>query len=132
MVQAILEVDYPCKFWKCWNCTRVTMAISKFSKIQSGNLSQINLSKMWLLANLLCFLINNDIISEVYNRVIWSTFFTCNFQINKKAYLQNLKFLPIAPNISMTPIYTKKIITLKKDICKSENTHITLFIVIIF
>ena len=31
-----------------------------------------------------------------------------NFQINKKAYLQTLKFLPIPPNISITPIHTKK------------------------
>ena len=45
---------------------------------------------------------------EVYNRYFWRTLFTCNFQINKKAYLQTLNFLPITPNISMTPIHTKK------------------------
>ena len=45
---------------------------------------------------------------EVYNRYFWLTFITCNFQINKKVYLQTLKFLPIPLNISMTPIHTKK------------------------
>ena len=44
----------------------------------------------------------------VINRRFWHTFLTCNFQINKKAYLQTLKSLPIPPNISMTPINTKK------------------------
>ena len=33
---------------------------------------------------------------------------------------------------SIILIYTKKTITLKKDIYKPKNTHITLFIVIIF
>ena len=33
---------------------------------------------------------------------------------------------------SITPFHTKKIITLKKDTYKSENTYITSFIVIIF
>ena len=45
---------------------------------------------------------------EVYNRYFWRTFITCNFEINKKAYLQTLNFLPIPLNISMTPIHTKK------------------------
>ena len=86
----------------------------------------------------------------MWNRRFWHTLFTCNFQINQKAYLQTLKFLHIPPNISMTPIhtkkiitltkhthktqtfpitsiYTKKIITLKKNTQKSENTYITPF-----
>ena len=69
--------------------------------------------------------------------------------------MQTLKFLPIPPNIpmtpthikniitlkkytyksqtfSITPIHTKIIIALKKHTYKSENTYITPFIVIIF
>ena len=45
---------------------------------------------------------------DVYNRCFWHTLFTCNFQVNKKAYLEILKFLLISTNISMTPIHTKK------------------------
>ena len=45
---------------------------------------------------------------EVYNRYFWDSFFTCNFQVNKRAYLQTLRFLPISTDISMTPIHTKK------------------------
>ena len=47
-------------------------------------------------------------ILEVYNRAIWHTPFTGNFQINNKAYLQTLKFLPMPPNIRTSPIHTKK------------------------
>ena len=45
---------------------------------------------------------------EVYNRYFWDSLFTCNFQVNKRAYLQTLRFLPISTDISMTPIHTKK------------------------
>ena len=36
-------------FWKIWNCPPFTREISKFSKMHSGNLSQIFLPNMWLL-----------------------------------------------------------------------------------
>ena len=45
---------------------------------------------------------------EVYSRYLWRTYITYNFQIDKKAYPQTLKFLPISPNICMTLIHTKK------------------------
>ena len=37
-------------FWKFWNCRRLAWAILKFSKMDSGNLSQIALPNMRLLA----------------------------------------------------------------------------------
>ena len=45
---------------------------------------------------------------EVHNRYFWHTLFTCNFQINKKAYLPILKFLTIPQTFPMTPFILKK------------------------
>ena len=50
LVRAIFGIICPLGFWKCWNCPHFTRAILKFSKKHSGNLSQIALPKMWLLA----------------------------------------------------------------------------------
>ena len=83
--------------------------------------------------------LQNTIIKVFINRRFWHTLFTYNFQINKKAYLQTLKFLPIPPNISMTPIHTKKsscqksihtnsfILKIKKGYLQTPNTTITFF-----
>ena len=52
------------------------------------------------------------------------TFFTRDFSVYKKVYPQILKFLPIPPNIPMTPSHTRNNyikITLKKYAYKSEN-----------
>ena len=62
---------------------------------------------------------------EVYNRHFWRTLFACNFQINKKAYPKTLKFLPILPNISMTPVHTKNN-HIKKHTHKTQTFSITL------
>ena len=58
--------------------------------------------------------------AEVYNRNFWDTLFIYNFQINKKAYLQTLKFLPIPQTFPMTP-FILKIIMLKKDTYKPQT-----------
>ena len=50
MVRAIFGINHPRDFWKFWNCTRFTRAVSEFSKMHLGNLSQIALPNMWLLA----------------------------------------------------------------------------------
>ena len=68
---------------------------------ETGDLQHFHQSKL----DKSCF--QHDMV-EVYNRYFWPTSFTCNFQINKKANSQTLKFLSIPPNISMTPIHTKK------------------------
>ena len=62
---------------------------------------------------------------EVYNRHFWRTLFACNFQINKKAYPKTLKFLPILPNISNTPVHTKNN-HIKKHTHKTQTFSITL------
>ena len=59
--------------------------------------------------------------TEVCNRYFWDSLLTCNFQINKKYTRKLLKFLPIPPNISMTPVYTKKIIALKNIHIKPKH-----------
>ena len=58
---------------------------------------------------------------EVYNRYFWHILFICSFQINKKAYLQTLKFLPIPQTFPMTP-FILKIIMLKKDTYKPQTS----------
>ena len=64
---------------------------------------------------------------EVYNRRFWHTLFIYNFKINKKAYLQTLKFLSILPNISMTPFILKNN-HVKKAYIQILNTLMTSFI----
>ena len=49
MVRAIFGISHPLGFSKFQNYHRFTQAISKFSKIHSGNLSQIIRPNMWLL-----------------------------------------------------------------------------------
>ena len=51
---------------------------------------------------------DNYLTSEVYNRYSWDSLLTCNVSIYKKDTYKILKFLTIPPNISMTPIHTKK------------------------
>ena len=65
--------------------------------------------------------------TEVYNRRFWHTLFIYNIQINKKAYLQTLKFLPIPPNISMTTFILKNN-HVKKTYIQTLNTTMTSFI----
>ena len=46
-------INHPRDFWKFWNCPCFTWVISKFSKMHSGNLSQIAFPNMWLLVRIL-------------------------------------------------------------------------------
>ena len=55
-----------------------------------------------------CSLIKNTCSWEVYNRITWYTLFINNFQINKKAYLQTLKFFTHTPKYLYDPIHIKK------------------------
>ena len=52
LVWVILGIYHPRDFWKFWNCTRFTGAISKFSKMHSADLSKIALQNIWLLLNI--------------------------------------------------------------------------------
>ena len=45
----IFGINHPLDFWKFWNCPRFIRAISRFSKMHLGNLSQIALPNMLLL-----------------------------------------------------------------------------------
>ena len=69
--------------------------------------------------------------TEVYNREIWHNLLTYNFQINKKAYLQTLKFLPIPSYISITPFMLKNN-HIKNHIYESQNTWHSFFLLIPF
>ena len=64
---------------------------------------------------------------EVYNTRFWHTLFIHNFKINKKAYLQTLKFLSTLPNISMTPFILKNN-HVKKAYMQILNIPMTSFI----
>ena len=48
LVRAIFRINHPGDFWKLWNNPRFTRTTPKFSKMHSGNLSQIALPNMLL------------------------------------------------------------------------------------
>ena len=54
LVCAIFGISYSRDFWKFWSCPCFTRAISKFSKMHSGSLSQIAFTNMWLLVLIIC------------------------------------------------------------------------------
>ena len=58
---------------------------------------------------------------EVYNRYFWHFFFTYNFYINKKAYVQ---IFTHTPNISYDPIHTKNNYV-KKGYLQTPNISMT-------
>ena len=51
---------------------------------------------------------NSDFETSSYKQTVQAHFFYLQLSNKQKAYPQTLKFLPIPPNIPMTPIYTKK------------------------
>ena len=57
---AIFGISHPCDFRMFWNCPVFTSAVSKFSKMHLGNLSQIALLNMWLLVLI-------DLASKLYD-----------------------------------------------------------------
>ena len=49
LVGEVFGINHPRDFWNFWNCPLFTLAISKFSKMHLGNLSQTALPNMRLL-----------------------------------------------------------------------------------
>ena len=64
---------------------------------------------------------------EVYNRYFWHILFIQNCKINKKAYPQTLKFLPIPQTFPMTP-FILKIDHVKKAYIQILDISMTSFI----
>ena len=71
--------------------------------------------------------LQNTIIKVVISRRFWHTLFTYNFQINKKAYMQTLKFYPY-PQISLWQPFILKNNHVKKAYTQTLNIPMTSFI----
>ena len=73
LVRAIFRINHLCDFWKFWNCPGITRAISEYSKMCSGNLSQIALANMLLLAYNYWSFSDNPLVTEPYkNSSYWT------------------------------------------------------------
>ena len=71
LVQTIFGINHHRNFWKFWNCSRFTRAISKFSKMHLGSLSLIALPEMWLLVQILQNFNNSQYLKTTVTSIVW-------------------------------------------------------------